>query len=280
MPDFPPLGQRERNTLPEAPFSQLGVGRSDKRGSVDALLGAFPNQNNPRITGRSPGMDGFDGENFHIPTADDLQCLQGRQCSQDSQAFQSATKGNGSVSPANPALTVNPASTDSTASHDGESTAAIRRTVFRFCRYLAAHGQVDGELEAFYKAHRRDLGSLGWTEFRVMVEAGVKNVDAPIGTGPLRDFIETARKRATPACAERYPEPMVKLLVTLCAVLQERSGEYPFYLAANSVMDELQVAQVTVSRWLRALVADGVLERVKLGHRGKASEYKYLGGSS
>lgn len=152
--------------------------------------------------------------------------------------------------------------------------------IFHFCRVLVSKGEAANDVANFYKVNRRNLDGLGWTEFRVMVESGKALVDNPIGAGPLRDFIEQARTRPLPACGERYPEEEVRTLVCLCQLLQERSGEHPFVLAGAPLGEEMQVSQPKAARWLKALCMDGVIELVgKRGLPGRASKYRYIGGS-
>ena len=74
--------------------------------------------------------------------------------------------------------------------------------------------------------------------------------------------------------------PAIKRTVALCAVLQARAGQQPFFLAANPLADEFGVDAATVARWLRLLVRDGVLVVAAKGRRGKATEYRFIGGQA
>jgi hypothetical protein len=101
------------------------------------------------------------------------------------------------------------------------------------------------------------------------------------GGEPLRPALDRARTGPEPAAARAYDTPALRLLVALCRELQRAQGTDPFFLACRSAAplvglgDDFKAA----SRYLRMLVADGVLELVAPGgpESMKAHRYRYRG---
>jgi hypothetical protein len=113
-----------------------------------------------------------------------------------------------------------------------------------------------------------------WLDF---VE-GWGKVKYPKGQGPLDLAFQRAIAADVPAVAGRYEQPPLRLLVALARELQRVDPSAPFYLACREAGRLLGVSHVHVSRWLRVLTIDGVLELVSIGTQtsGKASRYRYL----
>jgi hypothetical protein len=55
------------------------------------------------------------------------------------------------------------------------------------------------------------------------------------------------------------------------------AGSSPFFLAGRTAAVLLGVSHAQTARWLRLLAMDGVLMRVSVGTRCKATEYLYVG---
>jgi len=159
------------------------------------------------------------------------------------------------------------------------NTESVRRRIFRLCRRLKAEGRQADDLflDEFFQQNHKALKGLPWDEFRLMVLEGMDRVTSPLGTGPLRDALGEADSRPALPGVVRYVLPGIKRTLALCAVLQQRAGTLPFFLASNPLAEELGVDPATVARWLRLLVRDGVLKLVKKGHTGWASEYRFQG---
>jgi hypothetical protein len=117
-----------------------------------------------------------------------------------------------------------------------------------------------------------------WADFVRAWEA-VRFAD---GDDPLVPALERARTGPEPAAARAYDTPAVRLLVALCRELQRAAGPQPFFLSCRSAARILalpgDVAHVTANRYLRMLVADGVLELVQPGgpESMKAHRFRYL----
>jgi hypothetical protein len=164
-------------------------------------------------------------------------------------------------------------------SHEAALILQRDRAVFRLVRRLKRdHRDMpsDAELRRYWESDRR-LRAIPWDDFRLRVLEGWTRVKHQSGTGPLSQALATADQRPV-QCVQRYENPQLRRLVSLCAVLQERAKEKAFPLASEAVAEEFKVPQPTVSRWLRLLVQDGVLGLTFKGHTGKASEYRFLGG--
>jgi hypothetical protein len=84
-----------------------------------------------------------------------------------------------------------------------------------------------------------------------------------------------ADKRPLPPIASRYT-PEVGRLIGLCAVLQERAGDGPFFLAANPLADLLNVRRSNLYLRLRLLVRKKVLDVVEKGRMGRATRFRYV----
>jgi hypothetical protein len=160
------------------------------------------------------------------------------------------------------------------------SALSARRTVFRLCRRLKLDGGAEDreKLRLLFQTHAQALAGMTFEEFRLLVAEGTERVKTPVGSGALGDALAEADSKPFPACAEDYPTLAFKRTVALCAVLQRRAGRgKPFFLAGSSLADELKVDPGVAARWLRLLVRDRVLELVQRGHRGTASEYRFIG---
>jgi hypothetical protein len=116
-----------------------------------------------------------------------------------------------------------------------------------------------------------------WSDFVTAWES----VRVAADNNPLGPALARARSAAPPACARGYDPPAVRLLVSLCRELQRTRGDEPFYLSCRDAARLLGLADdyKTASRWLRRLVADGVLELVEPGgpQTMRASRYLFRG---
>lgn len=103
------------------------------------------------------------------------------------------------------------------------------------------------------------------------------------GEGPVSDALNRARAAEVPEFAKRYEQPGLRLLVKLCRELHAVAGrdadgnDRPFFLAGSTAAESVNCDRQTAWRWLRLLVAEGVLDQVQVGSRKgrQASEYKY-----
>lgn len=135
----------------------------------------------------------------------------------------------------------------------------------------------DRELRAIYASNDRlSDGKMDFLDFRLMFTEALRTAK-PVTDGSLAEAVAKARLLQVPANSARYGKPQIDLIMNLCSVLQSVSGRGPFFLAANSVAAILGVSRPTISRWLRLLVLDGVLELARPGHTGRAAEYRFIG---
>ncbi len=101
-------------------------------------------------------------------------------------------------------------------------------------------------------------------------------VKHPLGQGPLAEMMSQADAESDPACTSDRGERTTRL-IKLCRVLQRRSGDKPFFLAARSVTHLLGINRTDAANLLKMLCIDGILKLNRQGHTGRASEYFYLG---
>lgn len=123
-------------------------------------------------------------------------------------------------------------------------------------------------------AHR--LEGLEWGDFCVLVDRAWDKVQKTSGKGNLGVALEETESFPLPPVPDRFT-PAQKRLVALCAYLSEQSRPKPFYLAQSGVAEVFGIDQATASRWLSLLILCKIIEVVKAGQRGKATEYLYLG---
>jgi hypothetical protein len=105
-------------------------------------------------------------------------------------------------------------------------------------------------------------------------------VKFPLGSEPVRQVFEAAKRTGTPKVAMQYEQEPLRLLVALCRELQRVAGTGPFFLACRTAGSLLGVDHTTAWRWMFLLQEDGVLKEAEKGSQAKhrASRYRYLGG--
>ncbi|NLY01671.1 MAG: bifunctional DNA primase/polymerase [Rhodopirellula sp.] len=159
------------------------------------------------------------------------------------------------------------------------------RQVFELCRALksipALRDEDPRELRSIVqKWHRLALPHISTEPFEETYIDFLRawpRVKYPVGGGPVQAALEAARTRIPVAAADRYEQEPIRLLVALCAELQRRAAEKPFFLDCRTAGRLLEVPHGTAARWLYLLRADGFLRVVETGQRGKASSYRYIG---
>lgn len=94
----------------------------------------------------------------------------------------------------------------------------------------------------------------------------------------LAEAWASALRNPPPACAKRFEDPNLKLLVSLLRELQKTTkGDNPFFLSCRSVESLLGINNRTAARTLKALCGLRIIQLVQLGTLGRASLYRYLG---
>lgn len=81
---------------------------------------------------------------------------------------------------------------------------------------------------------------------------------------PKTDFVGAVFatvQHSEPKAAAGYYLPEMRLLVALCAALQQAAGENPFYLSCRDAGRLLRIRFQLAAKYLRKLVRDGILER-------------------
>jgi hypothetical protein len=97
----------------------------------------------------------------------------------------------------------------------------------------------------------------------------------------MQAFWDEARAQPPPIVAvEKYGERSLRtLLASLCQVLQRHSPDKPFPLSVRLAGSLLGVSEIQASRWLKTLVADGIISAEKTYLRGYrlSNEYRFRG---
>ena len=156
--------------------------------------------------------------------------------------------------------------------------------IFDFARRLKAHPELAGykglqlrkAMEWWIKAARGIVGTKDWDESWSDFLHAWDNVRVPFGVS-MQVALEKAELASNPECAAQFDGEPTKLLIRLCRELQHRSGEESFFLDCRTAGKAIGTNKDSASSRFRLLVRTGVLERVKKGHTGCASEYRYLG---
>ena len=93
----------------------------------------------------------------------------------------------------------------------------------------------------------------------------------------LLDVVMTAiAMRPPPAVAAKVPAKY-RLLVHICAVLQEMNGDKPFYLDCRRANKRLGVSHVTAWNWLNDLCRFGILQPGPKGDEKHSNRYWFVG---
>lgn len=171
------------------------------------------------------------------------------------------------------------------------------RQVFELARALKAVPMLSDAPVDTLEPHVRRWHSLGVARGVIGTEPFVETwidfftcwpkVRFPKGAEPMALIAERAKQSPPPQVAERYEQPELRLLVSLCRELQQTAGTEPFYLSCRTAAEVLNVRNkqgeldhVKVWRWTLLLAHDGIIEVTEKGNRAKhrASSYLYVGG--
>jgi hypothetical protein len=123
--------------------------------------------------------------------------------------------------------------------------------------------------------HTQDF-DVNWGEFA----AGWPRIRHAHGDSPLYEAMRRADASDPPPCAAAYEKLALRRLVGLCRELQRSAGDNPFFISGRKAAEMVGVDPGTASRWLHAVVADGVLIVAEPARPGgtRATRYRYIGG--
>jgi hypothetical protein len=102
-------------------------------------------------------------------------------------------------------------------------------------------------------------------------------VKFPKGLEPILAIVERAR-RNIPREAQKYEQPALRLLVSICRELQQAVGDADFYLATRTAGGVLGVDHVQAWRWLFLLQQEQIIRETQKGTTQRASRFRYIGG--
>ncbi len=191
-------------------------------------------------------------------------------------------------------------SPDSLASllHDQRLLLAIQRTlpsgygsrheaVFAFVRELKAlpelaladPKQLKPMVRAWHQAALPYITTKAFEETWLDFVEGWPKAKFPKGEEPIRMLYLQAVEGALPEAALVFEQVELRQLVAFCRVLQQASGDQPFFLSCRAAGGLFGVSHVQVSRWLRMLTIEEVLRQESRGTLAthKASRFRYLG---
>jgi len=171
---------------------------------------------------------------------------------------------------------------------DGEDYIG-NRGVFILCQYLKGIDMPDAitftNLKPYVRRWYELSGSLLVDECGApltFTEAWAQFVEVwPKIKYPKSAYLEQAKERAG-----KRTEPLAELaefdeahqyLGAVCYELQQITGGEPFWLSTYDAGRILGKSQRVGHRALQMFMAEGILERTKIGHTNIASEYRYIG---
>ncbi len=111
-----------------------------------------------------------------------------------------------------------------------------------------------------------------WSDFRTPW----KKVKSAAGEGELGKIL-AAGLQDLPTCAEGYGLTALVELVALCCELQRRAVMKSCWLSVRAAAATVGIPTTKSHRLLWRLIHDNVIERIKVGTHGRASEYKFTG---
>jgi hypothetical protein len=116
-----------------------------------------------------------------------------------------------------------------------------------------------------------------WVDFVVAWE----RIRVPESDGDIITAIMAkARAMRTPEAGLVYDTEPMRLLVALCAALQEYHGSSSWPLSCRVAGECIGVSHMTAARMLKTLCFDGAIEMTRAAgskHSETAAEYRYLG---
>ena len=164
------------------------------------------------------------------------------------------------------------------------------RKIFDFARELKSMPEyMEAEPKEFRSVveqwHKKALPNIGTKEFEetwIDFLKGWHKAKWKIGESPMAQIFEKTIQLEPPKVAvEKYPEHnKLKLLVSLCRELQRAAGENPFFLTVRTAGRLLDVAPMTISRWLFLLETDELIQTIEKGgtkeNPRKATRFRYI----
>ena len=105
-------------------------------------------------------------------------------------------------------------------------------------------------------------------------------VKVPFGCDVIKTAWQNALTNSYPVEAQKFQQEELKQLTAFCLQLQITAGDNAFFLSCRTVQRLLGLrSHHKAARWLRGLVATGMLKEIEKGSPGtkKASRYRYTG---
>lgn len=160
--------------------------------------------------------------------------------------------------------------------------------VFKLCRALKGFekstgtklGQSDLSCAFSYwwnfPGSRADLDdNLTYEENLLLFHEAFKVARTALGENVIETAVRNINYKKLPPEANKYSSPRLKRLVHLCFELQMLNGKDPFFLGSRDAGKVISCAHIHAAGFLKGLVNDGILILVSVGHRGRASRYRF-----
>ena len=155
--------------------------------------------------------------------------------------------------------------------------------LFRLARYIKANfpNGTNAEIRAIaLKWHESARSVIGTTDFSVTLAdllRGIERVKQPFGSVMQEVLSNIDDDAALPVgVAALSYGPASNRLVRICAALQARAGDGPFFLSTRQAGELVGVHFTDAGKMFSTLVADGVLELVTRGSGKLASRFRYV----
>lgn len=159
------------------------------------------------------------------------------------------------------------------------------RLIFSYVRRLKALPELEGHpapaikpyVAEWFQAARPVIATQDFDTTWADASYAWSRVKHPFGTGPLDLVVAAAESRPPTGVALQYSNPSIRLLIGVCAQLQQLAGTEPFYLAVRAAADCIDVDRTTAGKFLGMLVIDKVLEECRKGtyHDRKATRWRF-----
>ncbi|MEI7880321.1 MAG: hypothetical protein WCI95_05555 [bacterium] len=98
----------------------------------------------------------------------------------------------------------------------------------------------------------------------------------PLGPDALTVAWKKSKTLPPPAIAGEYDSEPVRQLIGLCAALGSISHDGRFFLSTHAAERLMNVPAMSIHRWLKMLIADGVLKMSHNGNEYRATRYRWI----
>jgi hypothetical protein len=91
-------------------------------------------------------------------------------------------------------------------------------------------------------------------------------------------LVAVARQTPVPECAKHLLNPKIRLLSTMCLLLQRNAGDKDFYFSSYVAGPLLDVFQPKAHRFFMVLCHHRIISKTHRGGKKQANRYRFIGG--